>query len=184
MSSARKIARRYAEALAEAADAQSQLLNVASELHQLAVLWESSKDLKTVFESPAVKLDDKSAVLEALVKQAKLAPLVASFLRVLLSRMRIQHLVEIDRAFAAEVDRRQGVVAADVTTAADLSADEREMLTKKLETATGKKVKLNFATDAELIGGVVTRIGSRIYDGSIRSKLDSIKRQMTEQVRA
>ena len=77
-----------------------------------------------------------------------------------------------------------GVVKASVTSASELSPEERSSLTGKLETLTGKQVKAEFTTDADLIGGVVTRIGSRIYDGSVRAKLDAYRRQMTGQVRA
>ena len=77
-----------------------------------------------------------------------------------------------------------GVVKASVTSASELSPEERSSLTGKLETLTGKQVKAEFTTDADLIGGVVTRIGSRIYDGSVRAKLDAYRRRMTGQVRA
>ncbi|MGB5037328.1 MAG: ATP synthase F1 subunit delta, partial [Blastocatellia bacterium] len=103
---------------------------------------------------------------------------------VLLGNTRMHHIAFVNRAYSAEVDRRTGVVKAQVTSASALSSEEQSTLTSKLETMTGKQVIVEFGTDADLIGGVVTRIGSRIYDGSVRAKLDAYKRQMTGQVRA
>ncbi len=178
MSSATQIARRYAEALADAAEAQNSLSAVGEELHAFAALVAANPELGDVLASPAVAAESKSAVLEAIIERARPMQAVANFLRVLLRNTRIQHLAAVDRAFAAEVDRRTGVVMADVTTAKPLTDAERGVLTTKLTAMTGKSVKLTFSTDEALIGGVVTRIGSRIYDGSIRAKLDAIKRQM------
>ena len=183
MSSATQIAKRYAEALAEAASAQGQLVTAAEELHAFAHLVAQSKDLQDVFASPAITPDDKSKVLEALIERSKPMPFVANFLRVLLKNYRIPYIAEIDEAYAAEVDERIGVVTADVTTASPLTDAERQVLANKLTAMTGKKVKLSFVTDPELIGGVVTRIGSRVYDGSIRAQLEAVKRQMSGQTR-
>ena len=183
MSSATKIAKRYADALADAAAAQGQLSAAAEELHAFAHLVGQSKDLKDLFASPAFTPNDKAAVLDAIIERAKPTPFVANFLRVLLKNFRIHYLAEIDEAFAAEVDRRVGVVTADVTTAAPLTDAERQVLANRLTTMTGKQVKLSFVTNPELIGGVVTKIGSRIYDGSIRAQLEVVKRQMSGQTR-
>ena len=178
MSSPTQIARRYAEALADAAEAQNMLTAVGAELHAFAAMVASNRELGEVFASPAVTTEDKAAVLEAILERARPLPVLANFLRVLLRNTRIQHLDAVDRAFAAQVDRRTGVVLADVTTAKPLTDSERAVLSARLTAMTGKHVKLTFLTDEELIGGVVTRIGSRIYDGSIRAKLDAMKRQM------
>jgi F-type H+-transporting ATPase subunit delta len=183
VSSPTQIAKRYAEALADAAEAQGQLTAAAEELHVFAQFVAESKELQDVFASPAVTPDDKAAVLEAVIERAKPTPFVANFLRVLLKNFRIHYIAEIDEAFAAQVDRRVGVVAADVTTAGPLTDAERQVLADRLTTMTGKKVKLTYATNPELIGGVVTRIGSRIYDGSIRAQLEAVKRQMSGQTR-
>jgi F-type H+-transporting ATPase subunit delta len=183
VSSATQIAKRYAEALADAAEAQGQLSIVAEELHAFAQIVAQSSELQEVFASPAVTPDDKAKVLEALIERAKLIPFVANFLRVLLKNFRIHYIAQIDEAYAAKVDERIGVVTADVTTAAPLTDAERQILANKLTAMTGKKVKFSFETDPELIGGVVTKIGSRIYDGSIRAQLETVKRQMSGQTR-
>jgi F-type H+-transporting ATPase subunit delta len=174
-----QVARRYAEALADAASDQNVLVQVAEELHAFASLVASHKELIYVFETPALPADDKLKVVDALVARSGAHTLVSNFLRVLVQNNRIQYVRAIDTAFASEVDRRSGVVTADVTTAKPLTAEEQSVLSARLAAMTGKKMKLEFSTDDELIGGVVTRIGSKIYDGSIRAKLDAVKRQMT-----
>lgn len=184
MSVQTQVARRYAEALADAAQAQNMLGAVGADLHAFAALVSGNRELDHVLASPAVPADRKTAVLDAIVAQAKPLPVVANFLRVLARNTRIQYLSAIDEAFADEVDRRTGVVTADVTTAKPLTDAERTVLASRLESLTGKRVKLSFATDEALIGGVVTRIGSKIYDGSVRAKLDAVKRQMAGRARA
>ena len=184
MSSATQIARRYAEALADAAEAQNMLAETAEEIRAFATIVTESRDLHDVLASPAIGPDDKAAVLDAIIERAKPTPMVANFLRVLLRNRRIHHIEAVDRAFASEVDRRTGVVTAQVTTARPLTDAERDVLSTRLASMTGKKVKLTFSTDDALIGGVVTRIGSRIYDGSVRSRLDRMKEQMAGQIRA
>ena len=179
MSSPTQIARRYAEALADSAAGDGDLAGVAAELHAFTAMVEANKDLHTVFASPVIQADDKKSVLDAILELARPAPVVASLLRVLQQNDRLPFLSAVDKAFAREVDRRLGVVSARVTTAAPLSDGEQKVLLDQLEKMTGQRVKLSFETDEELIGGVVTRIGSLIYDGSVRAKLDTIKRQMT-----
>jgi F-type H+-transporting ATPase subunit delta len=183
VSSPTQIARRYAEALADAAEAQNILSAVGQDLHAFATLVASNNELDEVLSSPAVTTENKSAVLDAVILRAKPLPAVANFLRVLTRNTRIHYLAAIDRAFAAEVDRRTGVVMADVTTAEPLKDAERQALAATLARMTGKNVKLTFSTDGNLIGGAVTRIGSKIYDGSVRAKLDSIKQQMSGRAR-
>ena len=179
MSAVTRAVRSYANALTEAAEAQNIHAAVAEELRALTALVRENADLRAVFASPAIQVEEKAKVLEAVIERARPLPLVANFLRVLLRNNRLHHLEGIERAFAEELDRRLGVVIADVTTAAPVTDSERALLESRLTTLTEKKVRLNFATDPALIGGVVTRIGSVIYDGSIRTKLDSIRRRMS-----
>lgn len=184
MSSPTQIARPYADALANAAEAAGKLVEVRAELNAFAESVAGSRELYELFASPAVTPENKKAVLDEILKRMGLSELVSNLLNVLLSNTRMHHIAYVNRAFEAEADRRMGVVKAHVTSAVSLSADEQATLASRLETLTGKQVKVEFETDADLIGGVVTRIGSRIYDGSIRAKLDAYRRQMMGQVRA
>lgn len=184
MSSPTQIARPYADALADAAEAAGKLVEVRTELQAFADTVAGSRELHELFASPAVTVENKKAVLDEIVSRMALSVLVTNLLNVLLGNTRMHYIAFVNRAFSAEVDRRTGVVKAQVTSASALSAEEQSTLTGKLELMTGKQVIVEFGTDANLIGGVVTRIGSRIYDGSVRAKLDAYRRQMTGQVRA
>jgi F-type H+-transporting ATPase subunit delta len=178
MSLTTKVARAYAEALAGAAAQQNSLPQAAAEVAAFTMLVTSNAELHGVFASPALAPDSKAKVLEALVERTKPNPLVANFLRVLLRNNRLHYIDVIQKALVDEVDRREGVVTAEVTTARSVTDAERATLEAKLVGLTGKKVRLTYSIDPELIGGVVTRIGSVIYDGSIRTKLDTIRRRM------
>jgi len=178
MSVTTKVARAYAEALAGAAADKNVLGEAAGEVLAFSTLVAGNAELRDVFASPALAPESKSKVLEALLERASPNPLVGNFLRVLLRNNRLHHLDVIQKALAEEVDRREGVVMAEVTTAKPVTDAERETLEAKLVGLTGKRVRLTYSTDPDLIGGVVTRIGSTIYDGSIRTKLDTIKRRM------
>lgn len=184
MSSPTQIARPYADALANAAEAAGTLVETRAEMQAFADTVAGSRELRELFASPAVTPENKKAVLDEILTRMAPSELVAKFLRVLLSNTRLHHIATVNLAFSAEVDRRMGVVKAHVTSASALSAEEQATLTSKLESMTGKQVQVEFGTNADLIGGVVTRIGSRIYDGSVRAKLDAYRRQMTGQVRA
>lgn len=181
MSSATKIARSYAEALADAAEAQDMLAAAGDDLRAFATLASESRELTALFASPAVARDDKSKVLEALLERAAPMPLVANLLRVMQRNHRMHIIGDVAEAFDREVDRRSGAVTAEVTSAAPLSDAERQLLETRLAAASGHRVRLTFATDPELIGGVVTRVGSVIYDGSVRTQLDSIRRRLSKQ---
>lgn len=180
MSSTNKIARSYAEALADSASATGTLATAAADMGAFADLVAGSRELETLFASPAVAPEDKGKVLEALLARVGPSPIVANLLRVMHRNNRLHLVSDVRRALDEEVDRRSGVVTAEVTTAKPVTDDERTRLETRLAALTGSGVKLNFATDPNLIGGVVTRIGSTIYDGSIRTQLDAIKRRLTQ----
>jgi F-type H+-transporting ATPase subunit delta len=97
---------------------------------------------------------------------------------VLLQNHRLADLGEVNKRFAQVLDERSGVVSAEVTTARPVTQDAQESLRAKLTNMTGKKVRLSFTTDEDLIGGVMTRIGSTIYDGSVRNQLEQVKVKM------
>jgi F-type H+-transporting ATPase subunit delta len=101
-----------------------------------------------------------------------------NFLKVLLQNQRLTDLAAINRKFAEVLDVRAGMLAATVTTARSVPADARQKLHATLSSLTGSNVRVNFATDSELIGGLVTRIGSTVYDGSVRNHLQQIKEKM------
>jgi F-type H+-transporting ATPase subunit delta len=116
--------------------------------------------------------------LSELISRSRVSPTTANFLQVLLQNQRLADLVEINRQFGNELDRRAGVVNAQVTTARPLSPQEQDALRARLSQVTGNMVRLQFHVDDALIGGVVTRIGSTLYDGSVRTHLEQMKQRM------
>src|SRR5215813_11262131 len=173
------VARRYAEALADVAIAHNQVESIDRELRAFSELIRSNRELYEVFASPIVSQTDKLKVLEALVSRLALGKLTANLLRALLSNYRLQYAPEVYEQFRRELNERKGLVTAEVTTAA-VGAVEQAKLGRTLEKMTGKRVEFKFRTDPALIGGVVTRIGSVVYDGSVRTQLAEIKEKLKQ----
>ena len=180
--SSQAVARRYAVALAEVVLARGEAQEVREELAAWDELMRSNAELLEVFRHPAINHEQKRGVLEELIGRARPRPTTANFLKVLLQNGRLTELGEVSAQFAQELDRRSGVVSAQVTTARPLSADAQEALRARLGQLTGSRVRLQFDVDDELIGGVVTRIGSTLYDGSVRGRLQQIKQRMVGEV--
>ncbi|HEX4951207.1 MAG TPA: ATP synthase F1 subunit delta [Blastocatellia bacterium] len=173
------VANRYAKALADVIMERGQTLAVADEITAFAQLIEQSPELREVFASPVISLDRKKAVLKELLGRMQLKPTTNNFLQLLLTNQRLHQIDVIRTSLMKELDERAGVVSADVTTARALTAPEQEKLVNQLEAATGKRVRVNFKINPEIIGGVVTRVGSLIYDGSIKNQLALMKQQLS-----
>jgi len=172
------IARRYSSALADVVLDRGEAKEVQQELQQWSDLILSNASLQEVFRNPTIPLDQKRAVLRQLIDRVKPRPTTANFLKVLLQNQRLTELPEINRKFTDTLDERAGMVAATVTTARPVPNEIQARLIEKLTSVTQQKVRLNFEQDPELIGGLVTRIGSTVYDGSVRSQLEQIKARM------
>ena len=172
------IARRYAVALADVVTKNSETVEVQNELQQFADLMTQAPQLTTVFANPAVPHDQKYKLLESLIARTKPTKTTANFLRVLLRNARLGDLNAVNQRFSQILEQRAGLVSAEVTTAQTLSAEQQNQLQTRLETMTGKKVLLDFKINPEIIGGVVTRIGSTIYDGSVKNQLEQLREQM------
>jgi len=173
------VARRYASALADVVLERGEAREVQEELTVWERLFQSSENLQEVFRNPTIALDQKRAVLNKLIERARPRPTTVNFLKVLLQNQRLTDLHAINRKFAEVLDVRAGMLAATVTTARSVPADAQQKLHATLSTLTGSNLRVNFATDPELIGGLVTRIGSTVYDGSVRNHLQQIKEKMT-----
>lgn len=172
------VARRYAVALADVVTARGEAQAVQEELLAWEEMARENALLQEVFRNPTIPLDQKRRVVNALIERTGSSSTTANFIKVLLQNHRLADLIEINRAFAQELDRRAGIVSAEVTTARPLPSDAQESLRARLGELTGSKVRLQFAVDEEIIGGAVTRIGSTIYDGSVRGQLQQIKQRM------
>ena len=173
------VARRYATALADVVTARGEAREVQSELSAWEQMMRSNPQLLEVFSNPTIPYEQKRNVLNALLARARVRPTTANFLQLLLQNQRLADLGEINRRFALVLDERSGVVSAEVTTARPVPRASQDALRAKLAQLTGKNVRLSFTTDEELIGGMVTRIGSTIYDGSVRNQLQRVKETLT-----
>jgi F-type H+-transporting ATPase subunit delta len=176
--SVQTMARRYASALADVVLERGEAAEVQAELTRWEEMIQSTPNLLEVLRNPTIALDQKRTVLNKLIERAKPRPTTANFLKVLLQNHRLTDLGEINRKFAETLDERAGMVQATVTTARAVPESSQQQLHAKLTGLTGKKVRVDFATDPDLLGGIVTRIGSTVYDGSVRNQLQMIKEKM------
>jgi F-type H+-transporting ATPase subunit delta len=172
------IARRYAAALADVVTSSGDTAAVKSELKTWDELISSNAELQSAFSSPAVPQAKKSGVLEGLIDRTKPTKTTANFLRVLLQNNRLTDLAAINERFDSVIEERGGAMQAFVASAHELSEDQKAELRTNVEKLTGKKATLNFSIDSDLIGGVVTRIGSTVYDGSVRTQLENLREKL------
>ena len=173
------IARRYASALADVVLKGSELDTVKSELSVWAELFVGNDNLHNVLGNPSLPHQAKERVLEQLLEKTKPSKTTANFLRVLLQNNRLNDLVEINEKFASVLAERSGIVNAEVISARELPQDEKKDFEKTLGELTGKNMQISYSVDDSLIGGAVTRIGSTVYDGSVKTKLENLKEQLT-----
>ncbi|HEX6044961.1 MAG TPA: ATP synthase F1 subunit delta [Pyrinomonadaceae bacterium] len=172
------VARRYAAALADVVVDRKEEREVQQEVDQWASMIETNAELKEVFANPTVPYDEKQKVLEELIARTRVRPTTASFLRVLLRNQRLAQLKDVAERFGHVLDERGGVVSAHVTTARPLQEDMKNTVRETLAAATGRSVRVSFNIDETIIGGLVARIGSTIYDGSVQSRLDRLSEEL------
>jgi len=172
------VARRYAAALADVVIERKEEREVQQEIDQWASMMEANPELKVVFANPTIAIDDKHKVLEELIARTRVRPTTASFLRVLLRNQRLSQLRDVADRFGLVLDERGGVVSASVTTAKPIPEDLKNQLRETLATATGRRVRVTFDTDEKIIGGLVARIGSTIFDGSVQNRLERLSEEL------
>ena len=170
-----KVARRYAMALVDLAGESKDHAKVGKELESFAAMWRGSKELQDAMLSPVVSDDDKLKVLEALFAKAKLGKTTQNFLRVLLEHDRLSEIEAIEAEFRAELDRMGKRIRAEVISAVPLAKPELDRIQAALQKLTGGTVELESRVDASIIGGVITRIGNVVLDGSVRTDLDMLR---------
>lgn len=176
------VATRYANALADvvtasgsAADPQTAL----AELRAFEAVLKESAELHTALITPAVAGSRKKAVIGRIADVLKLSRITRNFLFVLVDHRRIAALADIIQSFEVVIDERLGFARAEVISAREMTEQQRGALNARLEGLTGKRVRPHYSVDDALIGGVIARIGSTIYDGSVRGQLESLERRMS-----
>jgi len=172
------LAARYALALYELADEGKVLDDVASDLSALRQLLSDSPDFDRLIRSPVLTRDDQSRGVLAVAEKAGANPLTTKFLGVLAANRRLFALPRMIDAYLAELARRRGEVAAQVTSAVTLSEDQVASVTEALRKVVGQKVTVDLTVDPSLIGGLIVRVGSRMIDSSLRTKLQRLQLAM------
>jgi F-type H+-transporting ATPase subunit delta len=170
------LAERYATALYALADENKALDAVASDLTGLRSLIDESPDLRRLIRSPVLARAQQAKAIAALAERAGLTLMTRNFLGLLARNRRLFALPEMIRAFLAELARRRGEVTAEIVAAQELSAAQRESLGEQLRKSVGQKVAVDIRVDPSLVGGLVVRLGSRMVDASLRTKLHRLER--------
>ena len=171
---------RYATALFELARDEKSIDAVRADLDRFDGLLNDSADLRRLVRSPVFSAEAQSRALNAVLDKAGISGISANFLKVLTANRRLFAVADVIRAFRALVARFKGEASADVTVAETLSDKNLDALKAALQTVTGKDVTLNVKVDPSIIGGLVVKLGSRMVDSSLRTKLNSIKNAMKE----
>ncbi len=169
------IAKRYAKALLSLSSKSGDADAVKKDLAQVAEVYRTSKGLQSVFMNPVFSLRDKIKVMDGLARELGVNPLTLRFLDLLARKRRFRYIREVSSAYSDLLDLAQGRVKASVTSAAPLSDAEAGMLKSKIGGMVGKDVELTMEVDSSLIGGVRTRIGSTVYDGSLSNQVRLVR---------
>lgn len=176
------VATRYANALADVVTAPASALTPDAALNELRAFAETlheSHQLSQALATPAVQASRKKAVISKLADMLGLSKIIRNFLFVLTDHGRIGSMPEIVKAFEIALDQRNGVVPAEIASASEINEAERAALAAQLERITGKRVRLSFVVDRDLIGGVLAKVGSTVYDGSVRGSLHSLQQRLS-----
>jgi F-type H+-transporting ATPase subunit delta len=174
------IGKRYARALLELAQEQSQVSKVATDLDDLEKSWHGSFELRSVFENPAIGGEARRKIIEALASRMGLAPTVKTTLYLLSDRRRMRFLPDVVEAFRTLSEGVENQVRAEVTTAVAMPETFYSEIQRELERGTGRKVLLTRKQDPSIIGGVITRMGDRVLDGSLKTRLGELQDQLLE----
>ena len=175
------VATRYANALADVVTAGGSPLSpqaAVSELRAFEAAFAGSAELQNALVTPAVPAARKRAVVGRIAEVLKLSRISRNFLYVLIDHRRIAALSGIIDSFELMVDDRLGFARAEVSAAREMSEPQRAALNVVLERLTGRRIRMRLTVDEGLIGGVVARIGSTVYDGSVRGQLASLGRRL------
>lgn len=144
-------------------------------LRRLAGLLAESVELRRVWENPAVPAEQKRKLLDAIVHREGIEGHVRNLMAVLIDHRRVQFLAGITEQLEKELDARLGFAEAHITSARELGDSEKRSLEAQIQKMTGKKVRARFGLDASLLGGALVRVGSTIYDGSVKGQLEKIR---------
>ena len=174
------LAGRYAAALFELAEESRELDVVEGDLNHLATLLAEAEDLNRLVRSPVISRTDQGRSMDVILERAGASDLTRRFIGLLSQKRRLFALSTIVRAFRAKLAAHRGEVTAEMVSAQPLKATQLEAITKAIKDSVGRDVSVDVKVDDDLIGGLVVRVGSRMMDGSIRTKLQNLQLAMKE----
>lgn len=180
ISSVSGVAGRYATALFELARDEKSVDAVKADLDRFEAMLADSSDLMRLVRSPVFAAGVQAKALSVVLEKAGIGGVAANLLKVLVANRRLFAVQDIIKAFRVLVARFKGEATAEVTVAEQLSDKNLEALKGALKSVTGKDVDLNVKVDPAIIGGLIVKLGSRMVDSSLRTKLNSIKHAMKE----
>lgn len=166
---------RYALALFELAQESKKIPAVGKDLDQFSTLVEKSDDLMRMVKSPVFSADEQLSAIEAILAKAKISGVAANFIKLTAQNRRLFAILDMVKAYRALVARDKGEITAEVTSAEKLSAAQITKIKTSLKAAVGQDVKLVTTIDSDILGGLIVKVGSRMVDNSLRTKLQSMK---------
>ncbi len=172
------LAARYASALFDLATEGTSLDQTASDLTRLKDLLAQSPELRRFIRSPVLTRDQQDQVLNDLLQKVGVSDLVRRFIGLVAQKRRLFALGDMIDAFLTELAQREGKVSADVTVAQALTAEQSAAMSGAVKAALGDKVAITVTVEPELLGGMVVRVGSRMIDNSLRTKIDKLQLAM------
>jgi F-type H+-transporting ATPase subunit delta len=178
------LAYRYARALADTVLAPASALkpeDAVTQVREAAQMVEGSAELRIALLTPAIPTSRKRAAIGKLLDELNTSRLIRNFIYVVIDHRRIGVLGEIAQAFELALDERLGFARAEVASAVELDESRRAGMESELSRLTGKRMRLHFQVDPDLLGGATARVGSTLYDGSLRGQLQQLRRELTEE---
>jgi len=172
------LADRYGAALFDLADERKELDKVADDLRLLRSFLGESNDLRRLIRSPVLSREEQGRAIAAIARQAQLSPLTGNFLGLLARNRRLFALPDMIESYLGRLAARRGEVTAHVLAAQDLTPAQREAVDEQLRKMVGRKVAIDVRVDPSLLGGLVVKVGSRMIDASLKSKLHRLQLAM------
>ncbi len=175
------LASHYARALADAVLAPGKGLSgevAVNQFRDVESLVSGSHELERALLSPAVPKREKQAILGKIAGQLSLHPLLANFLRVLVSHRRINEITHIRQEFEAVIDERMGWIPADITSATELDVRQKQSIERVLADTTGKQIRARYKVDPGVLAGIRAQVGSKEYDATLSGRLGSMRQRL------
>jgi F-type H+-transporting ATPase subunit delta len=169
----------YARALADVVlQTKLDATAIDRQIDDFLAAWDASPQLREVFENPAISETSKIAVLDKMNAKLGMVPQVRNFIAVLIRNGRIAQVLEVVNAYRTELQERQGIRQAEIVTARELGEAERNALIAGVGQIAGSKIQPTFKLDPSILGGTVVRIGSTVYDGSVKGRLERLREEL------